>query len=193
MSTASSLVETQTTWWVVVLRGLAAIAFGVLALIWPGPTPLALVALFSAYAAGGRPDQHRRCVRAPPQLRPVVGGAGGGGRRRARRQSWPLSGPGITGLALLFLLAARAIVVGVFEIVAAVRLRREIEGEWLLAAAGVLSVLFGILVFAFPATGALAVTWAIGWSAIMFGALLIVLGIRLRGVTRPAVTGPRTA
>lgn len=83
--------------------------------------------------------------------------------------------------------------VGVFEIVAAVRLRREIEGEWLLAAAGVLSVLFGILVFAFPATGALAVTWAIGWSAIMFGALLIVLGTRLRGVTRPAVTGPRTA
>jgi uncharacterized membrane protein HdeD (DUF308 family) len=173
----------QTTWWVVVLRGLAGIAFGVLALAWPGLTLLALVILFGAYA--------------------LVDGAaniaGAFERRRTYDRWWVLLvegvvsvlvgvltviWPAVTGLALLILVAVRAIVVGIFEIVAAIRLRREITGEWLLAASGLLSVLFGGVLLLFPATGALALTWMIGWWAIVVGLLLVVLGVRLRGVRR---------
>lgn len=89
--------------------------------------------------------------------------------------------PDVTALVLLYLIAAWALVTGVFEIVAAIELRRAIEGEWLLALAGVASVLFGLLLIVFPGSGALALIWLIGAQAILFGALLIGLGLRLRG------------
>jgi uncharacterized membrane protein HdeD (DUF308 family) len=86
--------------------------------------------------------------------------------------------PGVTALVLLWLIAGWALVTCVLEIVAAVRLRREIQGEWLLALSGALSVLFGILLVAWPAAGALTVVFLIGAYAIVFGVVLVGLGLR---------------
>jgi uncharacterized membrane protein HdeD (DUF308 family) len=85
---------------------------------------------------------------------------------------------------LLYLIAFWAVVTGVFEIVAAIRLRKEIRGEWLLALSGALSVLFGVALIVSPGTGALAVVWLIGVYAIVFGALMIALALRLRSWSR---------
>ena len=87
--------------------------------------------------------------------------------------------PGITALALIWFIAAWAVVTGVLEIAAAIRLRREITGEWLLALSGVLSVAFGLLVIAFPSAGALGIAWLLGAYAAAAGIVLIVLGVRL--------------
>ena len=91
--------------------------------------------------------------------------------------------PGVTALALLMVIAAWAIVIGVFQIVTAIRLRKAIEGEWALGISGVLSVIFGVLMVMSPGAGALAVVGIIAAYAITFGILLIVLGFRLRHVT----------
>lgn len=172
-------------WWAVVLRGAAAILFGIMALIWPDITLIVLVALFGAYVL----------VDGIISLATAIAGSRGRGRR-----GWlvfegivsVLLGvltflwPDITALVLLWVIAAWALVTGVLEIVAAVRLRREIRGEWLLALGGVLSVLFGILLIVWPAAGALAVVFLIGIYAIMFGAALVGLGLRLRRIRRDA-------
>lgn len=91
--------------------------------------------------------------------------------------------PGITAVALLYLIAAWAIARGVFEIVTAVQLRKEITNEWMLVIAGILSVLFGVALVANPAAGALAVVWIIGAYAFIFGLIMIVLAFRLRGLS----------
>jgi uncharacterized membrane protein HdeD (DUF308 family) len=88
--------------------------------------------------------------------------------------------PGIPALALVFVMAARAIVAGVFEIVAAVRLRHYIDHEWLLALTGILSVVFGVLIAIAPLAGALVIAIWIGAYAFVYGILLIALGFRLR-------------
>jgi uncharacterized membrane protein HdeD (DUF308 family) len=168
-------------WWALALRGLFAVLFGLAVFIWPGLTLLALVALFAAYALVDGVFSLVAAVRAagrqarwwPLLLEGVLGIAAG-----VVTFLWP----NITALALLYLIAAWAIVTGVFEIVAAVRLRREIEGELLLGLAGLASVIFGILLILFPGAGALAVLWLIGAYAIGFGILLIFLGFRLRGM-----------
>jgi uncharacterized membrane protein HdeD (DUF308 family) len=90
-----------------------------------------------------------------------------------------LAWPAITGLVLLILIAVRAVVAGVVEVAAAIQLRQVIRNEWLLAAGGVLSVAFGVLLLVYPAAGALAVAWLIGSYAILFGVLLTGLGLRL--------------
>jgi uncharacterized membrane protein HdeD (DUF308 family) len=88
--------------------------------------------------------------------------------------------PGVTGIVLLYLIAAWAIVTGIGEITTAVKLRRVITGEWLLIVAGIVSVLFGLFLAAFPGPGALAVTLWIGTYAIVIGILLVALAFRLR-------------
>jgi uncharacterized membrane protein HdeD (DUF308 family) len=94
--------------------------------------------------------------------------------------------PVITALVLVLLIAAWAMVTGAFEIAAAIQLRKYIKGEWLLALAGVASVLFALALLFNPAAGALALVWLIGAYSIVFGVLLIVLGVRLHSLVRSA-------
>ena len=165
------------SWWTLVLRGLAAVLFGILAYIWPDLTFTVLVLLFGAYAlwdgvfalvSAFRAQGDRRW---PLILEGLVGIAAG-----LVTFFWP----GAATLAILTVIAAWAIITGVFEIIGAIRLREEIEGEWLLLLSGLLSVLFGIALVVWPVAGLVAVTWMIGFYAIMFGILLMVLGFRLR-------------
>ena len=163
------------------VAGGVAILFGLAALIWPGLTLTALVLLFGAYtlvdgvfavvAALARAGRERRWW--VLLLEGPLGIAAG---------VVTLAWPGITGLVLLLFIAAWAVITGVVEIVAAIRLRREIEGEFLLGLSGVLSVLFGLLLIVRPGAGAVAVAWLIGIYAILFGALLLALAFRLRGL-----------
>lgn len=174
-------------WWVLTVRGVAAILFGILTFISPGLSLLALVwffgvwaivdGVFSLGAAFGAEGAGRRW----PALvfEGVVGIAAG-----ILTFAWPA----ITGLVLLYVIAAWAVITGVAELVTAIRLRKEIRGEWLLGFAGVLSVAFGILLFVHPLAGALAVAFWIGAYAIVFGGSLIGLSLRLRALGRRPVT-----
>lgn len=166
-------------WGVLALRGIVDILFGILAFVAPFPTLRALILLFAAYAfvdgifsliAGFRSASERRHWW-PFILKGVLGIVVG---------IATVFAPGITTLALVTLIAAWAIVTGVLEIVAAVRLRQAIRGEWLLALAGLVSVLFGVLIFLFPAAGALTLVTVIGAYALLFGIVLIALGFRIR-------------
>jgi uncharacterized membrane protein HdeD (DUF308 family) len=174
-------------WWMIALRGVAAIVFGVLALIWPGITLLSLVFLFAAYAlvdgviAIATGIRRGGEGRSPDWWRVVRGIVGVAAAVIA------VVMPGLTALALLYLIAAWAIIGGVVEIVAAYRLREVITREWLLAVDGVLGILFGIVLIVFPGAGALAVVWLIGAFAIVSGVALLVLAFRLRG--RAGMTG----
>lgn len=176
-------------WWALALRGVVAILFGLAALAWPTITLMALVVLFGVY------------VLADGILAAITSVA-----ERGKGWGWLLlegvllvgigvavfRWPAITALTLLFLIAARAIVVGVLEIATAVELRRELKGEWLLALNGVLSILFGVLIVAVPTAGALAVVWVIGLYAIVFGVLMIALAFRLKG-WQSRIIGPAPA
>ena len=164
-------------WWTLVLRGLAAIIFGILAYIWPGITFTVLVLLFGAYALWDGVFALISAFRTQGQRR------------------WSLVLIGLVGvaaglitffwtdaatIAILSIIAAWAVLTGILEIVSAIRLREEIEGEWFLLLSGLLSVLFGIALVIWPVAGLVAVTWLIGAYAILFGILLMVLGFRLR-------------
>jgi uncharacterized membrane protein HdeD (DUF308 family) len=166
-------------WWALALRGAAAIVFGILAFVWPGLTLMTLILLFGAYA--------------------IVDGifnliaAFRGGSEESRWWWLVLEGlvsvgagivafamPGLTALVMLYVIAAWAVITGVLEIVAAIRLRREITNEWWLVAGGLLSVAFGVLLMVAPGAGALALVFWIGAYAVVFGALLLGLAFRLR-------------
>lgn len=166
-------------WWLLLLRGVAAIVFGVLAFIWPGVTLAVLVLFYGAFAL----------VDGAFALAAAIMGKGGMGPR------WWLAivgllgvaagvltflWPGITALVLLVFIAAWSIMSGIFQIIGAIQLRREIDNEWLLVVAGLMSVVFGILLLVWPATGLLALVWLIGTYAVLYGALLVGLALRLR-------------
>ena len=165
-------------WWLLVLRGICAILFGVLALTSPGITLGALVLLFGAYAFA---DGILAFVAAfsnstgRPWWALVLEGLVG-----IAAASATFLYTGISAIVLLYVIAAWAIVTGIFEIVAAVQLRKEIEGEVWLALAGLASVFFGAVLFARPGIGALAVMWMIGMYAVLFGVLLVALGFRVK-------------
>jgi uncharacterized membrane protein HdeD (DUF308 family) len=166
-------------WWALVIRGVAGVLFGIGALVWPPAAVAALVLLFGAYALVDGIFNIVAAVRAP---------------REGRRWGWlTFSGvigiatglitfffPGITALALVVLVASWSVVTGVAEIVAAIHLRKQIRHEWLWILSGLLSVAFGVLLLVLPAAGAVALAIWIGAYMLVFGALLIGFGLRLR-------------
>jgi uncharacterized membrane protein HdeD (DUF308 family) len=166
-------------WWLLLLRGIAAIVFGVLAFLWPGLTLLTLVILYGAYALTDGVLAVVAAIMGPGGPAPrwwlaIVGALG------IIAGLLTFLWPGITALVLLFFIAGWAIASGVFEIVGAIRLRKEIANEWLLILSGLLSVVFGIVLLVQPGAGALALIWIIGAYAILAGIVYIALAFRLR-------------
>jgi len=169
----------QHNWWVLALRGLAAVLFGILAFIWPGITIFTLVLLFGAYALVNGILALVISFKGPRRIR-RFGSLIFGGLISVAAGVIAFIWPGMTAFSLVIVIAAWAIVNGIAEIVAAIRLRKEITGEWLLVVAGIASILFGIALFLNPFIGALVLVWWIGGFAFAFGILLIVLGFRMR-------------
>jgi uncharacterized membrane protein HdeD (DUF308 family) len=175
------LAQLANNWWWVALRGVAAILLGIVAFVIPGLTFLVLVIWFGAYAfVDGiftiiaafthRAANERWWVMLLEGILGIVVGV------------ITFFQPGLTGAALVFVIAAWAIVTGILEVVAAIRLRQEIRGEFWLALTGILSVIAGILMFVFPDIGALTIVWIIGAYALLFGILLLALAWKLRGM-----------
>ena len=168
-------------WWLVALRGVAAIVFGILAFIWPGITLSVLILFFGAYAIVDGALALYAATRSRGQhvwasvLEGIVGIAAG---------LIAFFSPGITALALLIVIAVWAIVTGVMEVIAAVELRHVIPNEWFLIISGLLSVVFGILLLVQPGAGALALVWLIGLYAVVFGIGMLALAWRLRGLLK---------
>lgn len=169
-------------WWVFAFRGIAAIVLGVLAFMWPETTLTALVFLFGANV--------------------VVDGvslliAVARGDAVARRHGWTVgmmgvlgiiagvvtfAWPGLTALSMLYLAATWAIATGVIQVIAAVVLRREVDGEFWMALGGVASILFGALLVAAPGAGLITLVWLVGLWAIVSGVSSVGLAHRLRGI-----------
>ncbi len=170
-------------WWVLLLRGVVAVLFGMLAISRPGITLGLLVLLFGLYAlvdglfalfaaAAGWSQRDDRWLLL---LEGVVGLGAGFATLRA---------PALTTVALLFFVAVWALATGVLKIVAAIRLRKEITGELWLVLSGIASVVFAFLVMMSPAAGALAIAWLIGWYALTLGVMMILFSLRLHSLRR---------
>jgi uncharacterized membrane protein HdeD (DUF308 family) len=171
------------SWWMLAVRGGLAVLLGVLAILWPGMTLLALVALFAAYA--------------------LIGGAAlviGAVKNRQRDEKWwivlllgivsvtagvwAVMLPQLTTLLLVLVMGVNALINGVLEIALAIRLRKTMEREWLLALAAAISIVFGVLVVLFPAAGAFALVWMVSFYATLTGILLLALAFRLRALAK---------
>lgn len=165
-------------WWLILLRGVVAIVFGILAFAWPGLTLLTLVLLYGAFALADGVIALAAAVTgrgtSPTWWLVIVGILG----IAAGILSFIF--PGMTALVLIFLIGAWAIAHGIIEIAAAMQLRKESRNDWLLVLAGVLSVAFGFLVIAVPGAGALGLVWAIGAYSILFGILLVGFSLQVR-------------
>ncbi len=166
-------------WWALVLRGILAVIFGILVLVWPGIALASLVLVIGVYFF-------------VDGLFAVAGSL----THREHYQHWWLTliegiigiiagivafvYPGLTAFTLLYIIGFWAILTGVFEVLAAFRLREVIHKEWILALVGIVSLLFGLFILFFPGEGALAILGIIAGYAILSGVLMILLGIRLR-------------
>ena len=176
------LIETlKRHWWVPVIRGIAAIVFGIIAFVYPGLTIATLVLFFGAWVL-------------IDGIFRIVGAIG----HRASDPDWgwqlvigilgivvgllTFHAPQITALALVIYIAAWALMIGASEIAIAVKMRREIKGEWFLILMGLASIIFAVLLLWNPIAGAAAVIWLIGWYAVVLGILAIFFGFRLRSL-----------
>ena len=166
-------------WWSFLLRGILAAVFGLVAIFLPGVTLGAIAILVAAFlfmdgvfslfaALQGKSFEGRWWLLL---LEGIAGVA---------IATLTIFWPGLTLLAIVYLIGAWALFTGTLEIAAAIRLRHEIEGEWLLGLGGVLSILFGLILFFSPGVGAIALVWLIGAYALIFGISLIFLGLKLR-------------
>jgi uncharacterized membrane protein HdeD (DUF308 family) len=177
--------ELASKWWVLLLNGICAIIFGLIAFTWPGITLLSLAIIYGVYCIADGITMIAASV-----------------ARGKRGESWghmlfngiisliaggiALFWPAITAIALLIIIAVWAIIRGITEIFAAIRLRKVINNEWLLVFGGIISVLFGLLMIARPRVGALSVIWIIGVFAIVHGILLMALSFKLHKLGRIA-------
>jgi uncharacterized membrane protein HdeD (DUF308 family) len=167
-------------WWIFLIKGFAAIIFGILAFAWPGMTLIALTIVFGVYAF----------INGVFALAAALGGLGGS-------RWWALlleallslivaffvwTEPLMSSVTLVYVVAFWAIISGIFEIIAGIQLRDMISNEWMYILAGIVSIAFGILIFRNPEAGALAVIWLIGIYAILFGLLQLGLSYRLNRV-----------
>ena len=172
-------------WWLVVLRGVCAVLFGLMAFAWPGLTGGVLVLLFGAFALANGIFTLGLGFGAPRGMqgkgRLVVLGLLG-----AAAGLLTFLYPGVTALTLLWVIGFWAIFTGLVEIAAAVALRKELSNEWLLIVSGILSVIFGGLVIARPGAGALSIVWLIGSYAILYGAMLLTVAFRLKSLVSEA-------
>jgi uncharacterized membrane protein HdeD (DUF308 family) len=170
-------------WWVFAIRGIAAIVFGILAFIWPVTTLAVLVFLFGAYVLVDGVALLVSLIR---------------GDALARRHAWAVgimgllgiiagiitfAWPGLTAVSLLYLVAVWAIAMGTFQVVAAVALRRELDGEFWMGLGGVASVVFGALLIVFPGAGLLSLVWLVGIWSLVFGVSSLGLAYRLHGIS----------
>lgn len=170
------------SWWVWLLRGVAAILFGIIAYVAPAATVLALVIVFGIYAIV---DGVLAVVTAF-QIREVA------------KHWWVVLLEGLAGIlvgivalvypivtagALLILVAFWAVFTGIMEIIAAIRLRAVISNEWLLVLTGIFSVILGVILVVFPGAG-LALVWTIGFYAVFFGVMMIIFGFEVRSLAR---------
>jgi uncharacterized membrane protein HdeD (DUF308 family) len=171
-------------WWAILVRGFAAVIFGLLALFVPGLALATLIYLFAFYVLI---DGIFNIVAATRRTQP-------------EQRHWPalliegifsviagvlaLAWPGLTAVVLVYLIAFWAIATGAMEILVAVRFGRQLAHAWLLLIAGVFSIVFGAIIAGFPGAGALALVLWIGAYALLFGILLIALGLRLRSFAR---------
>jgi uncharacterized membrane protein HdeD (DUF308 family) len=166
-------------WWLLLLRGIAAIVFGVLAFIWPGITLITLVFLYAAFAL----------------VDGVIALAAAFSGIAKPVSTWWLivvgllgiaAGivtflwPGMSAIVLVLFIGAWAVAHGIFEIIGAIKLRKEIDHEWALILGGIVSVLFGAILLIAPGAGALGLIWAIAAYSIVFGILFIAFSLRLR-------------
>jgi uncharacterized membrane protein HdeD (DUF308 family) len=176
------LIETlKRHWWVPVIRGIFAIVFGIIAFVYPGLTIATLVLFFGAWVL-------------IDGIFRIVGAIG----HRASDPDWgwqlvigilgivvgllTFHAPQITALALVIYIAAWALMIGASEIAIAVKMRREIKGEWFLILMGLASIVFAVLLLWNPIAGAAAVIWLIAWYAVVLGILAIFFGFRLRSL-----------
>jgi uncharacterized membrane protein HdeD (DUF308 family) len=177
-------------WWVYAVRGIAAILFGIMALVWPGPTLAALVLLFGAYALVDGVALLVALAR---------------GDVLAKRHKWvtALMGavsigvaiatfvwPGMTALTLLYLVAFWAIAMGTLQIVAAIEFRREIDGEFWMILGGIGSIVFGVLLVAFPGAGLVTLVWLVGFWAELYGITSLGLAYQLHSIDRELTRKP---
>ena len=167
-------------WWAIELRGLLTLLFGLLTLFLPGITLGALIVVFGIYALAEGivmivMTLNRR--EAPHWWVTLLQGFAGVGAGVIT-----FAYPGVTAVALLMIIAAWAIMTGVLEIAGSIMLRKEIKGEWLLILSGILSLVFAYMLLANPAVGALALVSLIGVYAVVFGILLMFLGLRVHRV-----------
>lgn len=175
------------SWWGLVLRGLLSIVFGIAIFVMPNTSLLALISLFGAFAF----------------VDGVLALIGAFKNRTGNKRFWAmlleglagiaigvitLINPNLTAVSLLYVIATWAVITGVLEIITAIRFADEMDNEWLLGLGGVISVILGILLALNPVSGILAVLWMIGAYAIVFGALMIVAGLRARGTATTSRT-----
>jgi uncharacterized membrane protein HdeD (DUF308 family) len=177
-------------WWVYAVRGIAAILFGIMALIRPGPTLAVLILLFGAYAfvdgvallvALARGDVLARSHKWITGLMGVLGIA-----VAIATLVWP----GMTALTLLYLVAIWAIGMGILQIASAIEFRREIDGELFVVLGGIFSIMLGGLLVAFPGTGLLSLVWLVGFWAELFGFSSLGIAYRLHGIDRDLNKAP---